>query len=217
MRSGSRRSLLSEFQTVGPAAGRARRPCMSKWLFMIWIIVLIFEVASFFKIVFITFVHVNRCRCRRVILISVFVLVLGEKTELDAFPPSNLLRLDCSRRPQHFLGFIAYTMRPYLVDMTGQYFIRVSQKSDTSPFFQTKSSSWIHNFDPVESIMYVHGQRHDTESIHKRACLMTNRPDTNPNHNPNTKQHAAVSIQRNIVTCRTHPDNFILDRVIAPF
>jgi len=54
---------------------------------------------------------------------------------------------------------------------------------------------------------------------YKYVWITTNQPDTksNPSPNPNTKQHATVSIQMNIVTCYTYPDKFIRHIVTAPF
>jgi len=48
--------------------------------------------------------------------------------------------------------------------------------------------------------------------------LTTYQPDpkSNPNPNPTTKQDAIVNIQLNMVTCPTHPDKFIQERVGAP-
>jgi len=40
-----------------------------------------------------------------------------------------------------------------------------------------------------------------TESSKKYVCLTTNQPDFKSNPNLADKQHALVSIQRNIVTC----------------
>ena len=48
-------------------------------------------------------------------------------------------------------------------------------------------------------------------------CITTNQPDTksnpnpNPNPDPNTKQHAVVNIELNIVACPTYSDKFIRD------
>ena len=42
-------------------------------------------------------------------------------------------------------------------------------------------------------------------------------PNSNPNPNPTTEQLAAVSIQLNVVTCRTFSEKFIRDNVVAPF
>ena len=54
-----------------------------------------------------------------------------------------------------------------------------------------------------------------------RTCITTNQPDTesnpNPIPNPAAKQHAVVSIQLNIVACRTYPGKFIRGNVVAPF
>jgi len=40
-------------------------------------------------------------------------------------------------------------------------------------------------------------------------------PNSSPNPNPTTKQHAIVNIQLNIVTYPTYPDKFVRD-VVAP-
>jgi len=68
------------------------------------------------------------------------------------------------------------------------------------------------------------GQCHnDNLKSLKYVCITTNQPDTksnpnpNPNPNPTTEQHAIVNIQLNIVTCRTYPEKFIRDNVVAPF
>jgi len=49
--------------------------------------------------------------------------------------------------------------------------------------------------------------------------ITTNQPDTksNPNPNPTIRQYAIVSIQLNIVSCPTHPEKFIRDKVVVWF
>jgi len=55
------------------------------------------------------------------------------------------------------------------------------------------------------------------------VCITTYQPDTksnsnpNPNPNPTTQQHTMTNIQLNMVTCRTYPDKFLQDNVVAPF
>ena len=68
------------------------------------------------------------------------------------------------------------------------------------------------------------GRDNDNRNITYRcARLPTNHADTKsdpnltPNLNPTAKQHAIVSIQLIIVARRAHTDEFIRDKVVAPF
>jgi len=61
----------------------------------------------------------------------------------------------------------------------------------------------------------------DDGKYFKYVCITTNQPDNesnpNPKPTPTSKQHAAVSIQLNIVACPTYTDIFTRDSVVAPF
>ena len=68
----------------------------------------------------------------------------------------------------------------------------------------------------IISIMYIFvsiSLVHDNYNLklHKYICITTYKPDIKSNPNPTTKQHAAVSIQLNKVTCPTYLDKFIRD------
>ena len=75
------------------------------------------------------------------------------------------------------------------------------------------------------NIMCKRESDNDNRKKYRYVCITTNQSDTKsnpnpnqPNHNPNptTKHHAAVSIQLNIATCRTHPEKLKQDKVVAP-
>ena len=48
-------------------------------------------------------------------------------------------------------------------------------------------------------------------------CITTNQPDNKSIPNSTTKQHEAVNIQLNRVTCLTYPEKFTRDNGVAPF